>query len=140
MAEPREAQQPLPAGRMPPVVNGAVKLTGLRRVWRALFHSLDGVAAALRHEAAFRQEAVLAAILIPVALLAPASGVGKALMIASVLLVLIVELINSAIESAVDRASLEPHPLAKRAKDMASAAVLVALVAVPIVWLLVVFG
>ena len=86
------------------------------------------------------EEAALAAILIPVAFFAPVSGVGKALMIGIVLVVLIVELLNSALEAAVDHASLESHPLAKRAKDMASAAVLIALVAVPIVWLLVLLG
>ena len=140
MPKPREVRQPLAADHVPGVATGSVRLGGLRRIWRALFHSLDGMGAALRHEAAFRQEAALAAILIPVALLAPAGGVGKALMIASVLVVLIVELLNSAIEAAVDRTSLESHPLARRAKDMASAAVLIALVAVPIVWLLVLLG
>ena len=70
----------------------------------------------------------------------PASGTGKALMIASVLLVLIVELLNSAVEAAVDRISLEDHKLAKRAKDFGSAAVFLTLVNVPVVWLLVLFG
>jgi len=111
--------------------------TGLKRVWNALFYSIDGFAAAFRHEAAFRQEVVLVVILIPSALLLPASGVGKALMIASVLLVLIVELLNSAIEAAVDRISLENHVLAKRAKDIGSAAVMLSLLNVPVVWLLV---
>lgn len=111
--------------------------TGLKRVWNALFYSIDGFAAAFRHEAAFRQEVALAVILIPSALLLPASGVGKALMIASVLLVLIVELLNSAIEAAVDRISLENNVLAKRAKDIGSAAVMLSLINVPAVWLLV---
>ena len=114
--------------------------TGLGRIWRALFHSLDGLAAALRHEDAFRQEVALALLLIPVALVLPVGGIGKALMTASVLLVLIVELINSAIETAIDRISLESHQLAKRAKDLSSAAVLVALINVPVVWILVLFG
>jgi diacylglycerol kinase (ATP) len=70
----------------------------------------------------------------------PATGTGKALMIASVLVVLIVELLNSAIEAAVDRISLEHHPLAKRAKDIGSAAVMLALLNVPVVWGLVLFG
>jgi diacylglycerol kinase (ATP) len=70
----------------------------------------------------------------------PAAGIGKALMIASVLLVLIVELLNSAVEAAVDRISLENHDLAKRAKDIGSAAVMLALVNVPVVWGLVLFG
>ena len=114
--------------------------TGLKRVWNALFYSIDGMRAALRHEDAFRQEVFLAALLIPAALFTPASGPGKALMIAVVLLVLIVELLNSAVEAAVDRISLENHALAKRAKDIGSAAVLVSLVNVVAVWLLVLFG
>ncbi len=114
--------------------------TGLRRVWNALFYSIDGITAAFRHEDAFRQEALVALVLIPTAFFLPASGVGKALMIASVLLVLVVELLNSAIEAAVDRISLENHKLAKRAKDIGSAAVLVSLVNVAAVWGLVLFG
>ncbi|MGP1609721.1 MAG: diacylglycerol kinase [Burkholderiales bacterium] len=114
--------------------------TGLKRVWNALFYSMDGMRAAFRHEDAFRQEVFLAALLIPAALFTPASGLGKALMIAVVLLVLIVELLNSAIEAAVDRISLENHALAKRAKDIGSAAVLLALLNVPMVWGLVLFG
>jgi diacylglycerol kinase (ATP) len=115
-------------------------MTGLRRIRRALSYALEGLAAAFRHEDAFRQELAVAALLIPVAMVLPASGAGKALMAASVLLVLVVELLNSAVESAVDRTSLENHPLAKRAKDMGSAAVLLALLNVPLVWLLVLLG
>jgi diacylglycerol kinase (ATP) len=114
--------------------------TGLKRIWNALGYSLDGFAAAFRHEDAFRQEAFLAAVLIPAAFFMPASGAGKALMISAVLLVLIVELLNSAVEAAVDRISLENHLLAKRAKDIGSAAVFISLVNVPAVWLLVLFG
>lgn len=114
--------------------------TGLKRVWNALFYSIDGMSAAFRHEDAFRQEVFLAALLIPAAFFTPASGLGKALMIAAVLLVLIVELLNSAVEAAVDRISLENHKLAKRAKDIGSAAVLLALINVPVVWGLVLFG
>ncbi len=113
--------------------------TGLRRIWNALFYSLDGIRAAFRHEEAFRQEALLALVLIPIALFLPADGVGKALMIASIFLVLVVELLNSAVEAAVDRVSLENHQLAKRAKDIGSAAVLVSLVNVVTVWMLVLF-
>jgi diacylglycerol kinase (ATP) len=111
--------------------------TGLKRVWNALFYSLAGLRAAFRHEDAFRQEVLLACILIPAATLLPAPGVGKALMIASVLLVLIVELLNSAVEAAVDHTSLDQHKLAKRAKDIGSAAVLLSLLNVALVWLLV---
>jgi len=113
---------------------------GLARIWAALFHSLDGFSAALRHEDAFRQEVVLALVLIPLALAMHVSGLAKALMVGSVLLVLIVELLNSAIESLTDRVSLENHELAKRAKDMGSAAVMVSLVNVPVVWGLALFG
>ena len=111
--------------------------SGLRRIGNAFFYSLDGLKAAYRHESAFRQEVALAALLIPLAFWLPASNVGKALMIASVLLVLIVELVNSAVEAIVDRISLEKHELSKRAKDIGSAAVLIALVNVMAVWALV---
>jgi diacylglycerol kinase (ATP) len=114
--------------------------TGLRRVWNALHYSLAGLRAAFKHEDAFRQEVFLAAVFIPLALLLPASGIGHALMIAAVLLVMIVELLNSAIEATVDRVSIENHPLAKRAKDIGSAAVFVALLNVLIVWVLVLLG
>ena len=114
--------------------------TGLTRVWNALCYSLAGLRAAYRHEDAFRQETWLAAVLIPLALLLPASGAGHALMIGSVLLVLLVELINSAIEAAIDRISLESHRLSKRAKDIGSAAVLVALINVMATWSLVLLG
>jgi diacylglycerol kinase (ATP) len=114
--------------------------TGLTRLINAFRYSLDGFAAAYRHEDAFRQETWLALVLIPLALFLPASGVGKALMIASVLLVLIVELLNSAVEAVVDRVSLERHHLAKRAKDIGSAAVLLALGNVVATWGLVLFG
>lgn len=107
---------------------------GLTRVQRAFGYSMRGLAAALRDEHAFRQEAVLALILIPAALLLGIDALGKALMIASVLLVLIIELLNSAIEAVVDRVSLERHPLAARAKDLGSAAVFVGLVNVVVVW------
>jgi diacylglycerol kinase (ATP) len=114
--------------------------TGLRRVWNAMFYSIEGLKAAYRHEDAFRQEVLLAVLLIPLALFLPAPGLGKALMIASVLLVLIVELLNSAVEATVDRVSLEHHRLAKRAKDIGSAAVMMSLANVVVVWLLVLFG
>ena len=114
--------------------------TGVLRAWRACGHALAGIAAAYRHESAFRQELLAAAILIPAALVMPLAGVEKALLTASVMLVLVVELVNSAIETVTDRISLENHPLAKRAKDIGSAAVMLALVNVAAVWLLVLFG
>ncbi len=114
--------------------------TGLRRVFYAFFYSLEGFRAAFRHEDAFRQETLLAVVLVPLALFLPVSGLGKALMIGAVLLVLMVELINSAVEATVDRISLENHQLAKRAKDIGSAAVFVSLVNVVAVWALVLIG
>lgn len=114
--------------------------TGLTRVLNAFRYSMAGLAAAYRNEDAFRQEVWLAVILIPLALFLPVSAIGKALMVASVLLVVIVELINSALEATVDRISLEQHHLAKRAKDIGSAAVFVALVNVVAVWGLVMFA
>jgi diacylglycerol kinase (ATP) len=113
---------------------------GWRRIWNAFLYSLAGLADALRNETAFRQEALLAALLIPATFFLPATGIGRALLIGSVVLVLIIELVNSAVEAVVDRASPENHPLAKRAKDFGSAAVFLALVNVPVVWTLVLFG
>jgi diacylglycerol kinase (ATP) len=111
--------------------------TGLRRIWNALNYSLSGLQAAYRNEDAFRQESWLAALLIPLALAMPVAGIGKAVMIGSVLLVLIVELLNSAVEAAIDRISLDHHKLSKRAKDIGSAAVLIALLNVLVCWILV---
>lgn len=120
-----------------PVESPHKSTSGLRRIWNAVFYSLDGLRAALRHEHAFRQEALCALVLIPLALWLPVTGVGRALMIGSVLLVLIVELLNSAIEAVVDRISLENHDLSKRGKDMGSAAVMLSLVNAVVVWMLV---
>jgi len=110
---------------------------GLRRLIDATRYSLAGLAAAARHETAFRQELVLAAVLVPLGLWLGASGIERALLAGSVLLVLVVELLNSALETAVDRVSLEDHDLSRRAKDLGSAAVMLALVNAAIVWLLV---
>ncbi|HEY5020066.1 MAG TPA: diacylglycerol kinase [Steroidobacteraceae bacterium] len=111
--------------------------TGLRRLMNAAGYSLSGLAAAARHEDAFRQELVLSAILVPLGLWLGHGGVERALLVGSVLLVLIVELLNSAVEATVDRVSLEDHSLAKRAKDIGSAAVMFALVNVAAIWLLI---
>ncbi|CAI09302.1 diacylglycerol kinase [Aromatoleum aromaticum] len=108
--------------------------TGLRGIWNALRYSLAGLKAAYVHEDAFRQEVRLAALLVPIALIMPVAAAERALMVASVLLVLVVELLNSAIEAVVDRVGLESHRLAKRAKDIGSAAVLVSLVLGAFVW------
>jgi diacylglycerol kinase (ATP) len=113
---------------------------GLTHAWQATGIALQGLRAAWQHEDAFRQEVLVAAIAIPVAMLLPASSLGKAMMIASILLVLIVELLNSALETAVDHTSLEQHPLAKRAKDIASAAVFLSILNALVVWGLVIYS
>ena len=112
----------------------------MKRLWGALLYSLDGMAAAFRHEEAFRVEVLLSLILIPLALHMHVSAVAKALMIGSMALVLIAELVNSSIEAITDRISLENHVLAKRAKDMGSAAVMLSLINVVAVWLIIAFG
>src|SRR5262245_22575316 len=162
-SHPSRGPEPLPAGLAPPPVGahgrdrfppalrpeGNEKVmeespfkgqTGLRRVWNAIGYSVHGFMSAFRHEEAFRQEVLLAMVLIPVALVLDVGGAGKALMVGSVLLVLIVELLNSAVEAAVDRISLDRHNLAKRAKDIGSAAVFLSLINVAAVWALVLFS
>ncbi|CAB3661348.1 hypothetical protein LMG22037_01481 [Paraburkholderia phenoliruptrix] len=100
---------------------------GLTRAWHAMKNSLAGFSVAIREESAFRQELTLAAILLPCGLLVPVEPVARVLLLGSVLLVLIVELLNSSVEAAIDRISLERHELSRRAKDLGSAAVMVAL-------------
>lgn len=112
---------------------------GITHGWRAFAVALQGLSAAWKHEDAFRQEVVIVAIAVPAALLLPVSSLGKVLMIASLILLLIVELLNSALEAAVDHTSLERHPLAKRAKDIASAAVFLSIVNALVVWGLVLY-
>ena len=108
---------------------------GLTRILRAARCSREGLRAAWRNEAAFRQEAILAAILMPLALWLGESGVERALLGGSLILVLVVELLNSAIEAAIDRIGPERHELGGRAKDLSSAAVGCALAAGIFVWL-----
>lgn len=114
--------------------------TGLQRLINATRYSVAGLSEAIRNEAAFRQELVIAAVLVPAGLWLGSTGTDKALLVASVLLVLIVEIMNTAVEATVDRISLEDHPLAKRAKDYGSAAVMIALTNMVVVWLLVLRG
>ena len=114
--------------------------TGITRLINAFGYSLDGLKAAFRHEDAFRMLLLLAVILIPLAFIIHASALERALLVASSLATLIIELLNSAVEAAVDHTSLERHPLAKRAKDMGSAAQLIGLVNLAVVWGLVLFG
>jgi diacylglycerol kinase (ATP) len=108
--------------------------TGLDRLIRATAYSADGIGAALRGESAFRQEAVLAAVMIPAAFWVGRGWVEIALLAGSVVLVLIVELLNSSVEAAVDRISLELHDLSKKAKDFGSAAVLLSLLLCGSIW------
>ena len=112
---------------------------GLTHAWRATGIALQGLYTAWQHEEAFRQETIIAAIAIPVALFLPVGFSDKAILIGSIFLVLIVELLNSAIEAAVDHTSLERHPLAKRSKDIASAAVFLSIVNALALWALVLY-
>lgn len=114
------------------------KNTGFKRVVKALFYSFDGLSSTLKHEAAFRQEAVLAAVLVPLSFLMRVSLVEHLILVASIILVLIVELLNSGIEAVVDDISMSNRPLAKRAKDMGSAAVLLSLLNCFICWVAVI--
>jgi len=120
---------------------GRSSALSLGRLWHATRYSLQGLQAAFRHEAAFRQELTLAALLVPLALAlalwSPLTWTQCALLVASVLLVLLVELLNAAVESVVDRISSEHHALSKRAKDTGSAAVLITLINCVLVWTLV---
>jgi diacylglycerol kinase (ATP) len=114
--------------------------TGIQRLWNALGYSFDGLGAAFRHEDAFRQLVLLAVVLIPLAFIVHVAPLARALLVASSLATLVIEVLNSAIEAAVDHTSLERHPLAKRAKDMGSAAQLLGLLNLAVVWGLVLFG
>lgn len=110
-------------------------VSGFRRIINAARYSSQGIKAAYQHEAAFRQECWLAVILVPVGLYLGGTTVEKSLLIGSVLLVLVVELLNSAIEAIVDRISDEHHTLAGRAKDMGSAAVMITMILTAVIWL-----
>jgi diacylglycerol kinase (ATP) len=114
-----------------------LKPSGLTRVLRAFGNSLKGFRGAFREEAAFRQELALAVIVIPLGLWLGETGVERALLVAPVLLILIVELLNSAIEATVDRIGMERHQLSGLAKDIGSAAVMLSFFLLGTVWLLV---
>ncbi|WP_339486062.1 diacylglycerol kinase [Pseudomonas sp. EL_65y_Pfl2_R95] len=114
--------------------------TGLRRILNATGYSLDGLRAAFTGEAAFRQLVLLNVVLIPLALVIDVSRGERAMMVAVCLLALIVELLNSAVEAAIDRISLDLHPLSKNAKDMGSAAQFVSLSLIGCVWLIILLG
>ena len=108
--------------------------TGLDRLFKAFSFSMQGLIAAFRNEAAFRQEIYLSLALVPLGFYLGETGIEKALLVSVLLLVLVVELINSGIEAVVDRFGGEHHDLSGRAKDVSSAAVLLALINVLIVW------
>ena len=117
-----------------PAVSEFKSKSGLRRIFSAFFYSVDGFRAAWRNEHAFCQELVLVIIGIIIALLLPVSAFEKLMMIAVLLQILVVELINSAIEAVVDLVSLERHRLSKNAKDFGSAAVLLTLIMAIATW------
>jgi diacylglycerol kinase (ATP) len=114
-----------------------LKPTGLTRLFRAFGNSLKGFTGAFREEAAFRQELGLAVVVIPLGLWLGRNGIERVLLIAPMFLVLVVELLNSAIEATVDRIGLERHKLSGLAKDIGSAAVLTSLLLLAVVWVLV---
>jgi len=114
--------------------------SGLKRILSAFFYSVDGLKSAWRHEHAFRQELMLFVAGGIAAMLLPVSSFQKLALIGVLVLVLIVELINSAIEAVVDRISLERHPLSKNAKDFGSAAVLLAVMLAGATWAVVLFN
>lgn len=118
---------------------GKTGVTGIRRIINAFGYSMQGLRAAFKYESAFRQETVLLIILLPLAILLGQNIVDYSILIGSLLLVLIVELLNSAIEAVVDRVGDEHHKLAGRAKDIGSAAVFVSLVNVGVIWSMYVF-
>ncbi len=108
----------------------------MTRIWRAFIFSLHGIIAAWRDEAAFRQEIFLSAISIPAAIVFAPDNIALILMIGSVVMVLVVELINTAIEAAIDRQSLNHDDLAKKSKDCGSAAVLITLILAVFIWIM----
>ena len=112
---------------------------GLKRLYLAMIYSWQGLSAAYRHEEAFRQEVWLSIILLPAGFLLGQSGVEKALLMGSVLLLLLVEVLNSGLEAVVDRFGKDLHELSGRAKDMGSAAVFLAIVNLVVTWSLVLF-
>lgn len=113
----------------------ANNVTGIQRIVKAAGYSWQGLRAAWQHEAAFRQEAIAVLVAIVIACWLDVEAITRVLLIGSVILVMIVEILNSAIEAVVDRIGQERHPLAGRAKDMGSAAVLLAILLALFVWI-----
>ena len=111
--------------------------TGIKRLANAFTFSVAGTLAAFKHEDAFRQEVILSIVLIPLAIYLGQTAIEQALMITSILLIIIVELLNSSVEATVDRISVKRHKLSKRAKDIGSAAVFFSLVNATVIWFLI---
>jgi len=111
--------------------------TGIKRLANAFTYSVAGTLAAFKHEDAFRQEVILSIVLIPLAIYLGQTAIEQALMISSILLIIIVELLNSSVEATVDRISVKRHKLSKRAKDIGSAAVFFSLVNAAVIWFLI---
>jgi diacylglycerol kinase (ATP) len=107
---------------------------GVRRLFNAFFYSLSGLRIAFNHESALRQEIAIAVVLVPIACVVPVGAAERVLLIGSVLLLLIVELLNSSVEAAIDRIGFDTHRLSKRAKDLGSAAVFLTLVLLATTW------
>lgn len=116
------------------------KNTGLKRLFFAFIYSLQGLYAAIRHESAFRQEFMLLVVLVVVSLLLDVTAIERLAMLGTVIAVLIVEALNSAIECVVDRVSTENHKLSGRAKDYGSLAVLLTLLIAAATWLVILLG
>ena len=119
-----------------PSENPEVKKRSFRNFFSSVRYSIDGFFAALKHEPSFREDLIFAILLVPLAIILPINAVSTALMIASLILILIVELLNSAIEWIIDYLRPERHPLAKRIKDMASAAVFLSYINCIVVWVI----
>ncbi|MGY8524993.1 diacylglycerol kinase [Paracidovorax citrulli] len=143
MAKPLPPSEPSLSKPAPPPGNNDYTIEhnphkgnrGVARAWRAAVNSWSGLRFAVLEESAFRQELTLVVLLTPLAFAVPVSVVERILLLGSLLLVLIVELLNSSVEAAVDRISLERHGLSKRAKDFGSAAVMLALILCGGTWL-----
>ena len=121
---------------VPPVEPIEVKRRSFRNFIASVRYSIEGFFAALKHEPSFREDLIFAIFLVPLAIILPVNAVSTALMIASLILILIVELLNSAIEWIIDYLRPERHPLAKRIKDMASAAVFLSYINCIVVWMI----
>jgi diacylglycerol kinase (ATP) len=127
-------------GMNAPAVKPENKRRNLRNFFSSVRYAIDGFTAALRHEPSFREDLIFVALLTPLAIILPVNAVSTAVMLGSLFLIIIVELLNSAIEWTIDYISTEHHPFAKRAKDMASAAVFLSFLNCVIVWTIIVIA